>query len=296
MVEAALFGFHSGAHRDRPARVGLFSVLPAHHSRRMNEHQEGVGGGCGPPVAEGDADPPGPIPNPVVKRASAGGYCGFQRRGRRGRCGRTPPRTPPVRLAGSSPNPMRRGVEQRQLVGLITRRSTVRIRPPLPTYRGPRSCSVALGVCATREYGRAPARVLVGATLRGRPLSGATTPRRFAPHLIGRSQVHAATSRATTQGRPYETRWSLPLHHVNARDPASALPAPIAQSVSLNRNVSPTEGDGSSQRSRCSSAGRRRTWITRRLRAMCTPPSPARRPRRLAPSRVEQGVGQADRS
>jgi hypothetical protein len=53
-----------------------------------------VGGGCGPPVAEGDADPPGPIPNPVVKRASAGGYCGFQRRGRRGRCGRTTPELP----------------------------------------------------------------------------------------------------------------------------------------------------------------------------------------------------------
>ncbi len=34
------------------------------------------GGGCGPPVAEGDADPPGPIPNPVVKRISASGYCG----------------------------------------------------------------------------------------------------------------------------------------------------------------------------------------------------------------------------
>jgi len=30
----------------------------------------------GPPVVEGGAGPPGPIPNPVVKRASAGGYCG----------------------------------------------------------------------------------------------------------------------------------------------------------------------------------------------------------------------------
>ena len=27
-------------------------------------------------MAEGDADPPGPIPNPVVKRISASGYCG----------------------------------------------------------------------------------------------------------------------------------------------------------------------------------------------------------------------------
>ena len=28
------------------------------------------------PVAEGDTGPPGPIPNPVVKRVSADGYCG----------------------------------------------------------------------------------------------------------------------------------------------------------------------------------------------------------------------------
>ena len=27
-------------------------------------------------MAEGDAGPPGPIPNPVVKRISASGYCG----------------------------------------------------------------------------------------------------------------------------------------------------------------------------------------------------------------------------
>ena len=33
-------------------------------------------GGWGPPVAEGGADPPGPIPNPVVKRPSASRYCG----------------------------------------------------------------------------------------------------------------------------------------------------------------------------------------------------------------------------
>ena len=32
--------------------------------------------GWGPPVAEGGAVPPGPIPNPVVKRPSAGRYCG----------------------------------------------------------------------------------------------------------------------------------------------------------------------------------------------------------------------------
>ena len=28
------------------------------------------------PVAEGGTGPPGPIPNPVVKRVSADGYCG----------------------------------------------------------------------------------------------------------------------------------------------------------------------------------------------------------------------------
>ncbi len=40
-----------------------------------------------------------------------------------------------------SPSPLRRGVEQWQLVGLITRRSQVRILPPLPFEgREPRTC------------------------------------------------------------------------------------------------------------------------------------------------------------
>jgi len=52
----------------------------------------------------------------------------FQRHGRRGHRGRTSPPSPHWRLALL----LCRGVEQRQLVGLITRRSAVRIRPPLP--------------------------------------------------------------------------------------------------------------------------------------------------------------------
>ncbi len=31
---------------------------------------------CGVPVAESGSAPPGPIPNPVVTRSSAGEYCG----------------------------------------------------------------------------------------------------------------------------------------------------------------------------------------------------------------------------
>ena len=57
--------------------------------------------------------PPRPIPNRVVKRGSAEGTGGMPA-GRVGPCA------------------IHRGVEQWQLVGLITRRSMVRIHPPLP--------------------------------------------------------------------------------------------------------------------------------------------------------------------
>ena len=40
------------------------------------EVSDSEGGGRELPVAEGDTGPPGPIPNPVVKRVSADGYCG----------------------------------------------------------------------------------------------------------------------------------------------------------------------------------------------------------------------------
>ena len=67
-------------------------------------------------VAKGAVAPPVPIPNTVVQRPSADDTGG----GLAGTIGRR-------RLR------LRRGVEQWQLVGLITRRSPVRIRPPLPT-------------------------------------------------------------------------------------------------------------------------------------------------------------------
>jgi hypothetical protein len=63
--------------------------------------------------AASGVDPPVPIPNTVVKRPSADDT--GVRPGTIGRC-----------------RSLRRGVEQWQLVGLITRRSPVRIRPPLP--------------------------------------------------------------------------------------------------------------------------------------------------------------------
>ncbi len=77
-------------------------------------------GRCGVPVAESALAPPGPIPNPVVTRRSAGEYCGGD----------------PVGGEAAAGTPHRRtdwrGVEQWQLVGLITQRSEVRILPPLP--------------------------------------------------------------------------------------------------------------------------------------------------------------------
>ena len=68
--------------------------------------------------------PPRPIPNRVVPGASAGKYCAGNRVG--GEAAARTPRPPTLACAD------RRGVEQRQLVGLITQRSRVRIPPPLP--------------------------------------------------------------------------------------------------------------------------------------------------------------------
>ena len=86
-----------------------------------------------PGVSERGGDPPGPIPNPVVPTASAGEVLGGQLPGKRGPRARHP--APHRRRLASSllldPS-RRRGVEQRQLVGLITQRSWVRIPPPLP--------------------------------------------------------------------------------------------------------------------------------------------------------------------
>ena len=80
------------------------------------------------PVAESVLAPPGPIPNPVVTQRSAGEYCGGDPTG-----GEAAADTPhPRKSAGGHACKTRRGVEQRQLVGLITQRSGVRIPPPLP--------------------------------------------------------------------------------------------------------------------------------------------------------------------
>ena len=74
-------------------------------------------------MAASAVDPPGPIPNPVVTCGSAGEYCGGDPVGGEAVAG-TPQGLPPPSLC--------RGVEQWQLVGLITQRSQVRILPPLP--------------------------------------------------------------------------------------------------------------------------------------------------------------------
>jgi hypothetical protein len=84
-----------------------------------------------PGVSERGGEPPGPIPNPVVPTASAGRVLGGRPPGKRGPRARHPP-AHQLSLARPSPSLSRRGVEQRQLVGLITQRSWVRIPPPLP--------------------------------------------------------------------------------------------------------------------------------------------------------------------
>jgi hypothetical protein len=99
-------------------------------------------------VAEGGADPPGPIPNPVVKCRSAGEYCGGDPAGGEAAAGAARPSSPtrsstrtrtqdPHTGAGAGRTAPWRGVEQWQLVGLITQRSEVRILPPLPNTSPP---------------------------------------------------------------------------------------------------------------------------------------------------------------
>ena len=94
------------------------------------------------PVAASALAPPGPIPNPVVTQRSAGEYCGGDSTGGEAVAGTPDPRTwgsgrcrnTRIRTQDNA----RRGVEQRQLVGLITQRSGVRIPPPLPQVLGHR--------------------------------------------------------------------------------------------------------------------------------------------------------------
>jgi hypothetical protein len=63
---------------------------------------ERAGGGRELSVAEGDTGPPGPIPNPVVKRVSADGYCGSNAVGDVAAAGSSRPRLPDPILAGVS--------------------------------------------------------------------------------------------------------------------------------------------------------------------------------------------------
>ena len=94
-------------------------------------------GCCGVPVAESAVAPPGSIPNPVVTHGSAGEYCRGDAVG--GEAAAGAPQDPET----LSPH-TRRGVEQWQLVGLITQRSEVRILPPLP-----RDCERSLDTLST---------------------------------------------------------------------------------------------------------------------------------------------------
>jgi hypothetical protein len=81
-------------------------------------------GGSGVRVAASGADSTPSHPEPGRARRQRRKVLRGQLRGRRGR--RAHAQAPNPRLVG------RRGVEQRQLVGLITQRSRVRIPPPLP--------------------------------------------------------------------------------------------------------------------------------------------------------------------
>ena len=66
------------------------SSIAAHTIPAMNL-PDFMQGGRGLSVAEGGAAPPGPIPNPVVKRASASGYCGSNAVGDAAAAGRPHP-------------------------------------------------------------------------------------------------------------------------------------------------------------------------------------------------------------
>ncbi len=102
-------------------------------------------------VVESALDPPGPIPNPVVTQRSAGEYLvgdclggeatasipPSRRLRRHGTAGTTTGMTTGSARYGlvrHGTAPAWRGVEQWQLVGLITQRSGVRIPPPQPDH------------------------------------------------------------------------------------------------------------------------------------------------------------------
>jgi hypothetical protein len=120
-------------------------------------------GRSGMSVAASASVPPGPIPNPVVTRRSAGEYCRGDPVGGEAVAGipdwqvrSIQPVPSPLAHTNpkhttkydTQPSTTRRGVEQWQLVGLITQRSGVRIPPPLPTQHE------AIGPIATLRSGR----------------------------------------------------------------------------------------------------------------------------------------------
>src|SRR5215212_7846554 len=118
-----------------PRGCGGAASLSVSQRRRHEQGRLRSRGGWGVPVAESVLAPPGPIPNPVVTQRSAGEYCGGDPTG--GEAAAGTPHPPWGRRSGRRETDRRglgarRGVEQRQLVGLITQRSGVRIPPPLP--------------------------------------------------------------------------------------------------------------------------------------------------------------------
>ena len=80
-----------------PARVNL--DLAAARAHLCAPGRETASGSTGGSVAEGAADPPGPIPNPVVTRRSAGEYCGGDPTGGEAAAGSPVRRSPAPRSA-----------------------------------------------------------------------------------------------------------------------------------------------------------------------------------------------------
>ncbi len=177
-------------------------VVSAEASQRCGALDDGR---CGVPVAESGPVPPGPIPNPVVTRSSAGEYCGGDATGGEA-------------AAGAPHRRSSRGVEQWQLVGLITQRSEVRILPPLPIRRRSRPGTAALlclarrrsSACATLQRSCSFRRCAPGVTSEGHGyVSAAFQASRRSSHCPG-SVVGAACRwfRVDAGARHCIRRWS----------------------------------------------------------------------------------------
>src|SRR5918997_3245210 len=115
----------------RPAKTRFQHLLQS----TMLERRLRTIGGVGPARGRGRGGSTRSHPEPGRETSQRRPVLWAHARGRGGRRGRTPPwrvASSCARVVGKA-FPVRRGVEQRQLVGLITRRSGVRIPPPLPT-------------------------------------------------------------------------------------------------------------------------------------------------------------------